>query len=471
MTATIFLGPSLSIDEARRIVPDAVFRPPAAQGDLLGAVDQDGADLIGLIDGTFHQNLSVWHNEVCFLLSRGITIFGASSMGALRAVETERYGMVGIGTVFNWYRDGTVNADDEVALLHGSGDSGYASLSLPLVNVRASAANAVTIGSLGSEFSDRLIEIARGIYYPERHAHTLVEACGVAGFPPDQLQAMEAALTTGYVDVKRSDAVLLLETVRDVLAGIVPRPAPVEFSFARSSVFEAMYNLDRPIRVGDDEVRLQDVAEHVALYSTEFDQLRADSLNRDIVAYFALLLGLRVTEDELAVQQSSFRQARALEDPDALQAWLAENAMSERDLSEYLTQEALCTRMRRWMIAIRGFDRGARPILNELRKQGEFSRWAKSAAEESVVVDAYRHRPEYEAIEQEHPARLADLHAAFTGVHIAGDVRLWAEIAGFEDAGALEDALRRSVILNDVRRKIAVYVDALELQASELAVN
>ena len=64
-------------EQARSLLPSATFHPPAGQGDLL-AVAQDGdAEVIGLIDGTFHQNLSVWHNEVCFLLSRGVAILGA----------------------------------------------------------------------------------------------------------------------------------------------------------------------------------------------------------------------------------------------------------------------------------------------------------------------------------------------------------------------------------------------------------
>src|SRR5260221_13875353 len=100
MIASVFLGPSMPIDEARSILPGVVFHPAAVQGDLLAAVDRDGTEVLGLIDGTFHQNLSVWHNEVCYLLSRGITIYGASSMGALRAVETDRFGMIGVGGVY-----------------------------------------------------------------------------------------------------------------------------------------------------------------------------------------------------------------------------------------------------------------------------------------------------------------------------------------------------------------------------------
>src|ERR1700733_13907783 len=118
MVVSIFLGPSLPISDARSLLADAVYHPPAEQGDLLATVARDGAEIIGLVDGTFHQNLSVWHNEICYLLSQGITIFGASSIGALRAVETARFGMIGVGQVYEWYRDGVITCDDEVALLH-----------------------------------------------------------------------------------------------------------------------------------------------------------------------------------------------------------------------------------------------------------------------------------------------------------------------------------------------------------------
>jgi hypothetical protein len=144
MNVTVFLGPSLPIYEARAILPDANFRPPAEQGDVLTAVERDGAQVLGLIDGTFLQNLSVWHNELCYALSRGVTIYGASSIGALRAVETERFGSIGVGRIYQWYRDGIVNSDDEVALAHGDSSSGFRQMSLPLVNIRASLEQAVS---------------------------------------------------------------------------------------------------------------------------------------------------------------------------------------------------------------------------------------------------------------------------------------------------------------------------------------
>src|SRR4030095_13573294 len=168
MIVSVFLGPSMPLAEARDLLPEAVFRPPAQQGDLLACVNQDGANVVGLIDGTFHQNLSVWHNEVCYVLSRGIVILGASSMGALRAAETDRFGMIGVGQIYRWYKDEFITGDDEVALMHGDEPSGYQSLSLPLVNIRASVGLAVLRKQMTSDTAARLIEIAQRVCYRAR---------------------------------------------------------------------------------------------------------------------------------------------------------------------------------------------------------------------------------------------------------------------------------------------------------------
>ncbi len=55
-------------------------RGPAAQGDIGRAVLQ-GASAIGLFDGRCEDTASVWHKEILFALSRGVTVLGAASMG------------------------------------------------------------------------------------------------------------------------------------------------------------------------------------------------------------------------------------------------------------------------------------------------------------------------------------------------------------------------------------------------------
>lgn len=462
MIATVFLGPTMSLSEARAILPNALYRPPAAQGDLLSAVNQDGAEVIGLIDGTFHQTLSVWHSEVCYLLSRGITVFGASSMGALRAAETERFGTVGVGTIFRWYRDGVIAGDDEVALVHGTEDCEFRPLSLVLVNIRASLYQAVSQGLLASSYADQVIEVARSLYYPDRQVSTILRHCQDRRLPADALLAVERALTVDHVDLKQADAREMLTLMREVLDGSVPRPPRVNFEFSRSSVFETLYNLDRRVQVGDTQVSLQSIREHAALHCPDFDQVKRAALDRSIVSYFGSLLGLDVTPEELATQRSEFAEQRGLDSPEALRDWLRANAMSETDLSEYLAQEALCLRLRRWIVASGGMDRGCRAILNEARMRNVFSDWAKAAAEKETIVAAYRDQPEYDSVRHEDPRRLAALHNAYSAVRIEGDARTWAEDAGFDDVVDLLEALRHSAIYYDVKARIARQLRALE---------
>ena len=52
---------------------------------------------IGIIDGVFLDVASVWHREILWALSQGVHVFGAASMGALRAAELDGFGMRGVG--------------------------------------------------------------------------------------------------------------------------------------------------------------------------------------------------------------------------------------------------------------------------------------------------------------------------------------------------------------------------------------
>lgn len=468
MIVSVFVGPSMPLAEARDLLPGAVFRPPAQQGDLLACVNQDGANVVGLIDGTFHQNLSVWHNEVCYLLSRGIVILGASSMGALRAAETDRFGMIGVGQIYRWYKDEYITGDDEVALMHSDEPSGYQSLSLPLVNIRASVALAVSRNQLTSATAARLIEIAQAIYYPDRQVPSILQRCREAHFAADQVEAARRLLTEEYVDLKKADAREMLIAIRRLVDGTDSPPESVPFKFARSSVFETLYNLDQKVRTEKGEVTLQEVVEYFAVNSTDFNEIRRASLDRSIVSVFAHLIGVKVTQEEVNAERAAFTTERGIESSDDLALWLRQNLFSESDLEEYLAQEASCRRLRAWIQSSRSLDRGAKLLADELRMRGVFPKWANDAAEQAIIVDAYQTRPEYRDLAEEDPRLLAQRHAAHTNVRIEGNASEWAEKAGFDGVSALVDALRRSVIAHDVGTRIARQLASLELAESRV---
>ena len=103
MSVHVFLGPSLPIAEARQVLPQAVYHPPAAVGDVYRVAASGDCSVLALIDGLFQSVPAVWHKEILFALELGLRVFGASSMGALRAAELDVFGMVGVGTVYGWY--------------------------------------------------------------------------------------------------------------------------------------------------------------------------------------------------------------------------------------------------------------------------------------------------------------------------------------------------------------------------------
>lgn len=208
----VFLGPSLEREAAEKILP-VEYRPPAKRGDLLRAV-QDGASVIGLIDGVFHQESAVAHREILAGLKKGVKVVGSSSMGALRAAEMDTLGMTGIGEVYRMYKSGELVSDDEVALVFDP-ETGLA-LSEPLVNIRFTLDEAEREGVLTPQDHAALLAAAQSVFYPQRTYAKIVTAAGEAL----SLEARKRFLSwvrEHAVDQKRKDAVAALEYIRGIV--------------------------------------------------------------------------------------------------------------------------------------------------------------------------------------------------------------------------------------------------------------
>ncbi len=200
----VFLGPSCpAVTAGERVTAD--FLPPARRGDFYRLLASD-VDIIVLIDGVFHRQPSVGHHEILAAVDEGITVIGASSMGALRAAELHDLGVDGFGTVFEWYRDGYIDGDDEVALRHAGAEHQYRASSEPLVNIRATLLAAVDAGCITAPESDALILEAQATFYPDRSWGCLLEGMTVSGWPSHRREALTIFVRTSYVDVKRQDA-------------------------------------------------------------------------------------------------------------------------------------------------------------------------------------------------------------------------------------------------------------------------
>jgi len=206
----VFLGPSLSADEARRIVP-ARYLGPAQCGDVLRA-RRLSPKVMAIVDGVFASAPSIWHKEILLAMDEGITVVGASSMGALRAAELASFGMIGIGRIFDAYRDGVYTDDDEVALLHGPAESGYREMSEAMVNIRATVAHAVSTGVICQASGKRVISSAKDTFYQERSMIAAASAAWVGDSQAEERgRFLDFIANGGYVNQKRVDALELLK--------------------------------------------------------------------------------------------------------------------------------------------------------------------------------------------------------------------------------------------------------------------
>ena len=213
----LFLGPTLPLAEARRLLPAASIFPPARLGDVYALIGR-GVHSIGLIDGVFHGVSSIWQRELLTAIDAGIRVLGASSMGALRAAELHQFGMEGVGQVFAWYRDGVIEADDAVALLHAP-EPPYTGFSEPLVNLRDALETAAGAGTLSDDAVVRALAWLAKQYYPDRHYTALIQQAPALGFSAAEIAVLRTLAAASPSDaIKARDARALIA----LLAGPEP---------------------------------------------------------------------------------------------------------------------------------------------------------------------------------------------------------------------------------------------------------
>lgn len=304
----VFAGPSLTESEARALAPCRVL-PPARQGDVWRALARRPVAL-ALIDGVFESQPSVWHHELLAALGAGVAVFGASSMGALRAAELWPYGMVGVGTIYRWVRDGIIVDDSEVALLHAGAEHGHRALTLPLVNVRHAAGLARAARVLTAGEARALVEEAGRLFYQERTWPAVLEA--VARRWPARARARwDAWAARGLEDLKQRDARECVAVAAEYVAAHRPRRGkageggmgPLGVRARPSALVRGRRLLEAVVPVGRDGwIRSGEVLARLA-EREDAEALSDRGLTRALLAGWARELGLSVSRDELAASR------------------------------------------------------------------------------------------------------------------------------------------------------------------------
>lgn len=318
----LFLGPTLRADAVT--LPCRIL-PPARQGDIFRAVREHQPHAIGLIDGVFLDVASVWHREILWALDRGVHVLGASSMGALRAAELDRYGMVGIGAIYAAFRDGHFDGyseafedDDEVAIVHAPPAAGGMALSDAMVDLRATLNAAVAAGMTDDSGRQRLAAAMKALAFPQRSLAALAHAAD----PP-----LAAWIGAHAVHQKALDAQALLHAAASL--GAAPFAAQVRFT--RALAWE---------RFVEDQTN--DLPPSPLLHRLRVDQPAAwRVLRRQALGRLAALRGASPADAPLTrAAFDLFRIEHALVQHDDIQNWLRHNATNIEDLARLMQQDA-----------------------------------------------------------------------------------------------------------------------------------
>jgi hypothetical protein len=199
MKTIVFFGPSIAEPEVRRLAA-VTHAPPIKRGDLAAVEDYD---VFVVLDGEFGQNMSVSPKEILAVLERGKTVIGASSMGALRASELDRSGMIGVGWVYDYFRRSAVRRDADVALVYSPFD--FKPMTVPMVDVEYWMERASAAGLVGNRERARLLKVARSMFFADRSPDRLMDALRRA-IGGDTLDSLLACCGGTLPNVKAVDA-------------------------------------------------------------------------------------------------------------------------------------------------------------------------------------------------------------------------------------------------------------------------
>ena len=439
MTMCVFVGPTLSWRDAAAVF-DVECCPPAALGDVYRAA-QRGVAAIGIIDGSFDGTPAVWHKEILWALANGIAVYGAGSMGALRAAELDAFGMVGVGSVFAAFRDGVLHDDDEVVVAHRDASHDYRPSSAAMVNVRATLNAAVAADVISHAAAAALVTIAKTLYYPARTYPSILERARADGVGHDAIDRLQAWLPHGCIDVKRDDALAMLARMRDEAA--VNHVSRVTFHFEHTVYWQRFLE-----STAFDGVGLQadlstptmpDVIDELGMNPSRFVRVWNGAMVRYAALREAARRGVSPSADMIEWSAEQFRRGRDLVDEAAFHAWLDRNGLTAAAFRELMAEEVSISLVLPLMRAAVQSH-----IANHLRMTGEFEALVRRAAEKhSTLMAAGFHDGGSPAPDEEHQALQA--YADAIGRTLADQPDTYpiiAELAGRDLATFLQALVR-----------------------------
>lgn len=431
-----YLGPSLPLYRAVELCPNIIFRPPAIQGDIMSDAVEVQPDRILLVDGCFLQNLSVWHKEIIFALTKGIKVYGASSMGALRAADLWRQGMIGCGKIFEWYKNGLTEDDSEVALLYRRDSKGiYQSLTIPVVDIRATIMHYAELLQMGTDHQEMILTAAKALHFSVRSASRLLETWkSIIG------QATADLLVNNLLTQKAFDA----ETLLSSYSQLEPDPvSQIPTQVALSRFFWAAYDRDRRVTINQTRVVQQHIDAYIALHAIDYHQIFWDARNFHLSVMLAEKLGVELTEQDVERERRRFCARYNLSHEAEVNEWIKANNLSFGEFMILVIRMATVRKLHEWLSSSLVPVESTKITLDYLKMHNSYTYWAKECADKEAKLQQIGAEEQMSiTFEKEVETQLAE-HCQKSGQTVDGSVDDFISETGFTSRYELSVALER----------------------------
>jgi TfuA protein len=230
----VYGGLTLKADEICELLPTAQVAPPVERGDLARDLGRR-INVVVIIDGKFHHSSAVSPTEILDALRAGIRVYGASSMGALRAAELHPHGMLGHGLIFERFRTTPFLRDDFVGQTYDPRQT--RALSFPLVDLQFALERATELSLCTAEEASALEDAACLLHYSERTLSRMLREAERL-WPADmRWRELIRQLLAPEASQKRRDALSCLARVATELSDLDRRNAELSRRLSRQGAF------------------------------------------------------------------------------------------------------------------------------------------------------------------------------------------------------------------------------------------
>lgn len=319
----IFLETSLTHREALSILPNATYLPSIKKGDVLKAI-KAGYKRIVIIDGNFSWVPSVWHKEILTALDYGLDIYGAASMGALRAAELDSFGMKGYGRIFEMYKNEEIDGDDEVAIAYSKYNNDQ---TIPLINIR------LTLERINILEKETILGSLRSIFYAERTWDRIAREVS---------EELYNLIKSNYVDAKKEDTkslLLYLNQLQTLPITLNVDKKKRDFTLFEKKLIESTLS---PVALNYYGLEQKEGVEHFQRAENIIKLLSISKTKKNVTHYQSLIFlidqqAYDITEYELIYQVKLFREEHNLLKGQHFLSWLKDKDLCDLNLEHLFT--------------------------------------------------------------------------------------------------------------------------------------